>query len=67
MKLLVTGAAGMLGFALFPILREQGHKVIATDTGEIIVEAILRKYFIVRAGWMIGGGEREKKFVALII
>jgi dTDP-4-dehydrorhamnose reductase len=35
--------------------------------GEIIVEAVLQKYFIVRAGWMIGGGEREKKFVALII
>jgi dTDP-4-dehydrorhamnose reductase len=35
--------------------------------GEVLVEAMLRRYFIVRAGWMIGGGEREKKFVALII
>lgn len=173
MKILVTGAAGMLGFALCPTLLEQGHQVLATDiqilkqdiqkldvrdlrqvenfcrinapdavmhlaaetnlelceegiqhayltntigtrnlawvcrdmdipmvyissvgvfdgtklepydendvpnpinvygrtkwAGEIIVEAILKKYFIVRAGWMIGGGEREKKFVALII
>lgn len=173
MKLLVTGAAGMLGSALCPILREQGHYVLATDirmltqdvqeldvrnlnrvtdychlnkpdgvmhlaaetnlelcekditlayetntigtrniawmcrdmdiplvyissigvfdgtkldpydendipnpinvygrtkwAGEVIVESVLKKYFIVRAGWMIGGGEREKKFVALII
>ncbi|MCX5695214.1 MAG: SDR family oxidoreductase [Candidatus Omnitrophica bacterium] len=173
MKILVTGAAGMLGYALCPILLEQGHQVLATDiqiltrdiqrldvrdlkqvvdfcgfnapdavmhlaaetnlelcendvryayltntigtrnlawvcrdldipmvyissigvfdgtksdpydendvpnpinvygrtkwAGEIIVESVLKKYFIVRAGWMIGGGEREKKFVALII
>ena len=173
MKILVTGAAGMLGYALCPILLEQGHQVLATDiqmltqdiqkldvrdlrqvedfcrlnapdalmhlaaetslelcekdvrhayltntistrnlawvcrdldipmvyissigvfdgtksspydendvpnpinvygrtkwAGEIIVESVLKKYFIVRAGWMIGGGQREKKFVALII
>jgi dTDP-4-dehydrorhamnose reductase len=173
MKILVTGAAGMLGFALCPTLSEQGHQVLATDirlvspqirkldvrdlkqvrdfcaehspdavmhlaaetslelcerdiehayltntvgtrnlvwacrdadipmvyissvgvfdgtkespydesdvpnpvnvygrtkwAGEVIVESALKKYFIVRAGWMIGGGEREKKFVALII
>jgi dTDP-4-dehydrorhamnose reductase len=35
--------------------------------GEVLIEAALQRYFIVRAGWMIGGGEREKKFVALII
>lgn len=35
--------------------------------GEVLIEAALRRYFIVRAGWMIGGVEREKKFVALII
>ena len=173
MKILVTGAAGMLGFALCPCLLESGHQVLATDirnltrdiqildvrdlnkvrdfcrynkpdsvmhlaaetnlelcekdvshayvtntvgtrnlawicrdmdipmiyissigvfdgtkldpydendvpnpinvygrtkwAGEIIVESVLKKHFIVRAGWMIGGGEREKKFVALII
>ena len=31
MKLLVTGAAGMLGSALCPTLREEGHDVSATD------------------------------------
>lgn len=35
--------------------------------GEVIVESVLRKHFIVRAGWMIGGADREKKFVALIV
>ena len=35
--------------------------------GEVVVESVLRKYFVVRAGWMIGGGEKEKKFVALIV
>ncbi|HTY74082.1 MAG TPA: dTDP-4-dehydrorhamnose reductase [Candidatus Nanoarchaeia archaeon] len=31
MKVLVTGAAGMLGSSLCPILTKKGHKVIATD------------------------------------
>lgn len=35
--------------------------------GEKFVEKLLDKYFIVRAGWMIGGGEKDKKFVAKII
>ncbi len=35
--------------------------------GELIVQSLLRKYYIVRAGWMFGGGKRDKKFVAKII
>jgi dTDP-4-dehydrorhamnose reductase len=36
--------------------------------GERIVDRLLRKYYIVRAGWMMGGGPRkDKKFVAKII
>ena len=36
--------------------------------GEKIVKNLLRKYFIIRAGWMIGGGpEKDKKFVAKIV
>lgn len=36
--------------------------------GEKIVRNLLNKYYIVRAGWMIGGGPgRDKKFVAKII
>ena len=35
--------------------------------GEVVAESVLGKYFVVRAGWMIGGSEREKKFVALIV
>lgn len=36
--------------------------------GERIVHSLLRKYYIVRAGWMMGGGlGKDKKFVAKII
>lgn len=35
--------------------------------GEKVVQSLLRKYYIVRAGWMIGGYEKDKKFVAKII
>lgn len=31
MKILVTGADGMVGSALCPVLRERGHDVVATD------------------------------------
>lgn len=172
-KILITGAAGMLGSSLVPILRERGHKIYATDidlsnrkaklldvreikqverwiqkvrpdlvmhlaaetdlekceadpghayltntigvqnvalfcqlediplvyistagvfdgekkgfysefdvpnpiniygksklAGEKIVEDLLTKYYIVRAGWMMGGGKKDKKFVAKIM
>ncbi len=35
--------------------------------GEKIVQHLLRRYFIVRAGWMFGGGTKDKKFVAKIM
>jgi dTDP-4-dehydrorhamnose reductase len=36
--------------------------------GEKIVQYLLNKYYIVRAGWMIGGGpKRDKKFISKII
>lgn len=35
--------------------------------GELIVEKVMPKYFIARAGWMFGGGPEDKKFVAKII
>ncbi len=35
--------------------------------GELVVERILKDYYIVRAGWMFGGGKEDKKFVAKII
>jgi len=34
--------------------------------GEQIVKSLLNRYYIVRAGWMIGGGEKDKKFVGKI-
>jgi dTDP-4-dehydrorhamnose reductase len=40
----------------------------AKHQGELIVRELLDKYFIFRAGWMIGGGpEKDKKFVGKII
>ena len=35
--------------------------------GEKIVQAFLDRYYIFRAGWMIGGGKKDKKFVAKIL
>jgi dTDP-4-dehydrorhamnose reductase len=35
--------------------------------GEKIVSRQLSRYFIIRAGWMIGGLERDKKFVSKIL
>src|SRR3989344_5685312 len=36
--------------------------------GEKIVETLLNKYFIIRAGWMMGGGpKRDKKFVIKLL
>jgi dTDP-4-dehydrorhamnose reductase len=35
--------------------------------GEKAVRSLLRKYFIFRAGWMVGGGKKDKKFVAKIV
>ncbi len=35
--------------------------------GELIVEKLLSQYYIVRAGWMFGGGLEDKKFVAKIM
>jgi dTDP-4-dehydrorhamnose reductase len=36
--------------------------------GEKIVQSLLERYYIVRAGWMVGGGpEKDKKFIAKII
>lgn len=35
--------------------------------GEVIVRDLLNRYFIIRAGWMVGGWELDKKFVYKII
>jgi len=40
-----------------------GHSKLA---GEHIVASLLRRFYVVRAGWMIGGGSRDKKFVGII-
>lgn len=35
--------------------------------GEKVVQQLLRRYYIVRAGWMFGGGQDDKKFVGKIL
>jgi dTDP-4-dehydrorhamnose reductase len=35
--------------------------------GEIAVQRFVKKYFIIRAGWMIGGWEIDKKYVFKIV
>ncbi|MBM3253397.1 MAG: dTDP-4-dehydrorhamnose reductase [Candidatus Omnitrophica bacterium] len=35
--------------------------------GEKVVTKLLSKYYIIRAGWMMGGGRKDKKFVAKIL
>ena len=35
--------------------------------GEEAVQSLLKKYYIVRAGWMIGGHNKDKKFVWKIV
>jgi dTDP-4-dehydrorhamnose reductase len=35
--------------------------------GEVVVRNLLSRYFIVRAGWMVGGWEIDKKFVYKIV
>ncbi len=34
---------------------------------EIAVQNLLEKYFVVRAGWMVGGGKKDKKFVSYML
>lgn len=41
-----------------------GHSKLA---GERSVETLLARYFICRAGWMIGGGPADRKFVGKLI
>jgi len=35
--------------------------------GEKIVQRLLHRYYIVRAGWMFGGGRKDKKFVGKVL
>lgn len=35
--------------------------------GENVVMSLLNKFFIIRAGWMIGGGKKDMKFVGKIV
>jgi len=35
--------------------------------GELFVQELCKKYYIIRAGWMVGGGQKDHKFVSKIL
>ncbi|MDX6474673.1 MAG: dTDP-4-dehydrorhamnose reductase [Gaiellaceae bacterium] len=41
-----------------------GHSKLA---GERVVETLLDRFYIARAGWMVGGGPKDKKFVGKLL
>lgn len=45
----------------------QSHYSNSKYQGELIIQSLLSRYYIIRAGWMFGGGKEDKKFVAKII
>ena len=50
----------------FDVPRPANVYGVSKLAGEQIVASLLQRYYIVRAGWMIGGGARDKKFVGKI-
>lgn len=51
----------------FDVPHPQSHYSRAKYAGEQLVQNLLSRYYIVRAGWMFGGLAEDKKFVAKII
>lgn len=51
----------------FDIPNPLSHYSRSKYQGELIVQNLLKRYYIVRAGWMFGGGKSDKKFVRKII
>ena len=45
----------------------QSQYARAKYQGEVVVRDFLDRYYIVRAGWLFGGGKEDKKFVGRII
>jgi dTDP-4-dehydrorhamnose reductase len=54
-------------YSEFDIPNPQSEYSKSKYQGELIVESLLSQYYIIRAGWMFGGGKEDKKFVAKII
>jgi dTDP-4-dehydrorhamnose reductase len=51
----------------FDLPNPRSHYSRAKYQGEVIIQSLLQRYYIVRAGWMFGGGTEDKKFVAKIM
>jgi dTDP-4-dehydrorhamnose reductase len=54
-------------YSEFDIPNPQSIYSKAKHQGELMVRELVREHYIVRAGWMFGGGIRDKKFVGKII
>jgi dTDP-4-dehydrorhamnose reductase len=63
----VFDGAKIEAYTEFDIPNPQSWYSRSKYEGEKIVEHLLQHYYIVRAGWMFGGGHEDKKFVAKII
>ena len=51
----------------FDLPNPQSHYSRSKYEGERIVQTLMPEYYIVRAGWMFGGGPEDKKFVAKMV
>lgn len=72
-KLLYISTAGVFygdkqeAYTEFDIPNPANVYGVSKLQGEFIVRNLLSQYFIVRAGWMVGGWEIDKKFVYKIV
>jgi dTDP-4-dehydrorhamnose reductase len=51
----------------FDIPNPQSEYSKAKYQGELLIKSLVPRHYIVRAGWMFGGGDRDIKFVGKII
>lgn len=63
----VFGGEGHEAYTEFDLPAPVSHYSRSKYQGELIVQSLLRRYYVVRAGWMFGGGMQDKKFVARIV
>jgi dTDP-4-dehydrorhamnose reductase len=63
----VFDGTGSEPYSEFDTPNPQSEYSKAKYQGELMVKELVRKHYIVRAGWMFGGGDRDKKFVGKII
>jgi dTDP-4-dehydrorhamnose reductase len=63
----VFGGDKLEAYTEFDTPKPVSHYSRSKYQGELVVQALLKRYYIVRAGWMFGGALQDKKFVARIL